>query len=50
MEPNGLGGKGMADVQDYADAKTAVIEEILSETALKPLSVRKSKITWVPGP
>ena len=32
----GLAEKEWADVQDYADAKTAVIEEILTRTALKP--------------
>jgi GrpB-like predicted nucleotidyltransferase (UPF0157 family) len=31
----GLAEKEWADVQDYADAKTAVIEEILARTALK---------------
>ena len=30
-----LAEKEWADVQDYADAKTAVIEEILARTALK---------------
>ena len=31
----GLAEKEWADVQDYADAKTAVIEEILARTALE---------------
>jgi len=32
----GLAEKAWADVQDYADAKTAVIEEILARRALNP--------------